>query len=91
MTEPTPTPTPTSGSEDVLIVQSDKRKQRLNVKVRKRMQRGYSPNSYFKVVNFKDFNDLALFFEDLELVMGAPLERAYRKYKENKGDIGFPF
>ena len=76
--------------DNILIVQADKRKQRLNFKVRRRMQRGYSPETYFKVLNPKDYNDLALLFEDLEMVIDAPVEKAYRKYKQNKGE-GFPF
>ena len=45
--------------DNILIVQADKRKQRLNFKVRRRMQRGYSPETYFKVLNPKDYNDVA--------------------------------
>jgi hypothetical protein len=76
--------------DKVLIVNNDKRKQRINIKLRKRVNRGFSPNEYFKVLNPKDSNDLALLFEDLDFIIGAPVEKAYRKYKENKGD-GFPF
>lgn len=77
-------------SDKVLIIQNDRRKQRMNIKLRKRVNRGFSPNEYFKVLNPKDYNDLAIFFEDLDLVIGAPVEKAFRKYKQNKGD-GFPF
>jgi|WetSurMetagenome_2_1015567.scaffolds.fasta_scaffold126552_2 hypothetical protein len=77
-------------NDDVLIVQADKRKERLNFKVRKRVTKGYIPNHYTKVLNPKDYNDLALLFEDLDFVIGAPVEKAYIKYKQNKGD-GFPF
>lgn len=77
-------------SDKVLIIQNDRRKQRMNIKLRKRVHKGFSPNEYFKVLNPKDYNDLAILFEDLDLVIGAPVEKAYRKYKQNKGD-GFPF
>ena len=77
-------------SDKVLIVQNDRRKQRMNFKLRRRMHKGYSGNDYEKVLNPKDYNDLALLFEDLDLVIGAPVEKAFRKYKENRGD-GFPF
>jgi len=77
-------------SDKVLIVQNDRRKQRMNVKVRRRVHKGYSSDDYFKVLNPKDFNDIALLLEDLDLVIGAPIEKAYRKYRQNKGD-GFPF
>lgn len=77
-------------NDQVLIVNTDRRKGRMNVKLRKRVNRGYSPNEYMKVLNPKDYNDLALLFEDLDFIIGAPVEKAYRKYKQNKGD-GFPF
>lgn len=84
-------PNPIAVPDDkVLIVSNDKRRQRMNIKLRKRVQRGYSPNEYFKVLNPKDSNDLALLLEDLDFIIGAPVEKAYRKYKQNKGD-GFPF
>lgn len=76
--------------DNVLIVNSDRRKSKMNIKLRKRVHRGFSPNEYFKVLNPKDSNDLALLFEDLDFIIGAPVEKAYRKYKQNKGD-GFPF
>lgn len=76
--------------DDVLIVQADKRKQRLNFKLVKKMNKGYAPETYFKVLNPRDFNDLAMLFEDLDFIIGAPVEKAYQKYRRNKGD-GFPF
>jgi len=77
--------------KNVLIVQTDdKNKDRVNIKLRKRMHKGYSPDVYHKVLNPQDYNDLALFFEDLDFIIGAPVEKAYKKYKQNKGD-GFPF
>ena len=76
--------------DEVLIVQADRNRQQLKFKVRKKMKKGYSPDSYFKVLNPKDYNDLAILFEDLDFVIGAPVEKAFRKYKQSKGD-GFPF
>ena len=76
--------------EEVLIIKADKGKQKLKIKLRKRMKKGYSPDSYFKVLNPRDYNDLAIFLEDLDLVIGAPVEKAFHKYKQNKGE-GFPF
>lgn len=73
-------------TEQVLIVKKDKNKERLNVNVRKKMVKGYSPDSYEKVLNPRDYNDLAILFEDLELVHGAPIKKAYEKYRENRGD-----
>jgi len=75
--------------EDILII-GKKPGRTMTAKIRKRVKKGYSPDSYFKTVNPKDPNDLALLFEDLEMVIGAPVERAIRKYRENK-QKGFPF
>lgn len=62
----------------------------MTAKVRRRVRKGYAPDDYFKVVNPHDCNDLALLLEDLELIVGAPIERAFRIFKEKK-DKGFPF
>lgn len=62
----------------------------MTAKVRARVHNGYSPDTYLKTLNPKDPNDLALFFEDLEMVINAPVEKAYRKFKENK-QKGWPF
>lgn len=76
--------------DKIMIVKSDKDKNRLDIKVRKRVKNSFAPNEYVKVVNIRDFNDLALLFEDMDVLLGAPVERAFRKYKEKKGQ-GFPF
>lgn len=75
--------------EDILII-NQKQGRTMTAKIRKKVKNGYSPDSYFKTLNPKDPNDLALLFEDLEMVIGAPIERAFRKFKENKQE-GFPF
>lgn len=76
-------------ADDIMIVQSDKNRNKLNIKIRKKVNRGFSPNSYEKVLNPKDFNDLAILFEDLELLMSSPIEKAYFKYKRNRGQDFF--
>jgi hypothetical protein len=76
--------------ERVIIAKMDKYKNRLNIKVRRKVKNNFAPNDYFKVVNLKDFNDLALLFEDLDMILGAPVDKAFRRYKEKK-DKGFPF
>jgi len=77
-------------TNDIMIVKKDSNKQRLNFKMRRKLRNGYSPDNYSKVLNPKDPNDLALLFEDLEYVIGAPVEKAYQKYRKTKND-GFPF
>lgn len=78
--------------EKVLIVSTDKgrEKNRLYVKVRRKIKKGFTPNEYTKVVNIRDANDMSLFFEDLSILLNAPVESAFRKYMERKGQ-GFPF
>jgi hypothetical protein len=75
--------------EKVLIIKA-KRNEKMTAKVRKRVKKGYAPDEYHKVVNPSDFKSLALLFEDLELLIGAPIEKAFREYK-NKKEKGFPF
>lgn len=55
-------------------------------KVRKKINRGYTPDEYVKVINPIDANDLALLFEDLELLENAPIEKAFKKFRERKGE-----
>lgn len=74
--------------EDRIMVIKNKN-DRMTAKVRKRVSRGYVPDDYVKVINPRDANDLALFFEDLELLVNAPIDKAFRKFKDNKG--GQPF
>ena len=69
--------------EEILIIKKDKDK--LKVKSVPRQTRRFSPYSYIKTLNPKDFNDLAMLFEDLNILLNSPIEKAYKKYKENKG------
>jgi len=78
------------GEEDKVLIVSTDRKDRLHVKVRRRMKSGFAPNEYSKVINVKDSNDMSLFFEDLSVIVGAPIESAFRKFIERKNK-GFPF
>lgn len=77
-------------SEKILIINQKPGSSKMSAKVRLRVKKGYSPDSYCKTLNPKDANDLALLFEDLEMVIDAPVEKAYRKFRENK-QKGFPF
>ena len=74
------------GDDEILVVRKKPGKDKLNVKVVKRMKNGYAPANYTKTVNFRDFNDLALLFGDLSIMFGAPVERAFQKYKEEKAN-----
>lgn len=68
--------------EKVLILR--KKKDKMIVKVRNKARNRYMPDEYNKVINPNDPNDLALFFEDLDLLLGSPVERAFRRFKERK-------
>lgn len=75
---------------DILIAK--KIGEKMQFKVVEKVSKGYAPDKFLKVVNFKDYNELALLLEDLDVVMNAPVEKAYRLYKENKtGGRQFPF
>ena len=67
----------------VLIAQKKNFEEKMTIKVRKRVKNGYSPNDYLQVINPNDFRSLSLLFEDLDL-LGAPVEKAFREYKDKK-------
>ena len=75
-------------NDKVLIVKSQGGK--MSIKVRKKLKKGFAPDDYQKVCNPKDFKSLALLFEDLDVLVGAPVEKAYKEFK-NKKEKGFPF
>lgn len=77
-------------SKDILIIQKKFGNPRLTAKVRAKVYKGYSPNKYVKVISPKDPNDLALLMEDLQMLFGAPVERAFQKFKQRKNG-NFPF
>ena len=74
--------------EKVLIAKN--KEGRMSFKVRTRKKNAYAPDDYIKVINPKDYNQIALLFEDLDLLIGAPIEKAFREYKDRK-ERGFPF
>lgn len=79
--------------EKVLVAKAVHSQDKMKVKVKRRVKGGYSgyiPDDYCKVINPKDYNDLALLFEDLEMMAGSPIEKAFRKFKERKAG-SFPF
>ncbi len=54
------------------------------------MRGGYTPDNCVRVVNFKNFRDLALFLHDLEDLWGAPVSKAVKQYLDDKKD-NWPF
>jgi hypothetical protein len=78
----------TEGDDKVLITKNKDNK--ISFKVRTRRRRGYAPDDYVKVINPKDYVQLSLLLEDLDLLIGAPIEKAFREYI-NRKEKGFPF
>jgi len=67
----------------VLIAQKKSFEDKMTIKVRRHIKKGYAPNDYLQVINPQDFRSLSLLFEDLEL-LGAPVEKAFREFKDKK-------
>ena len=61
----------------------------LSVKIKEKGSKGPACYEYKNEVEFTDFNKLAIFFLDLE-VYGGNIEKAFRKYQEQKEE-GFPW
>jgi len=76
------------GDEKVLIAKN--KEGRISFKVRTRRRKGYAPDDYVKVINPRDYIQLALLLEDLDLLISAPIEKAFREYMDRK-QKGFPF
>lgn len=75
---------------DILVAK--KMGEKMQFKIVEKVNKGYAPDKFIKVINFKDYNELALLLEDLDVLMNAPVERAFSKYKNNKhGGKQFPF
>jgi hypothetical protein len=86
-------PTPHSDKQNlVLIAQKVKNdyNNRMRFKVRHRVTKGWSPNSYEKTVNLSDPNDLSYLLEDLKQLFNAPVDKAHVRYQDRQGRR-FPF
>ena len=74
--------------DDILIVKN--KGNRMTFNGRKKARNRFSPNDYQKILNPIDHNDLAILFEDLNLLYNSPIEKAFRTYHDKKNK-GFPF
>lgn len=54
------------------------------------MRGGYSPDNCVRNVNLTSYIDLSLFLHDLEDLWNAPIEKAVKKYLEDKSS-NWPF
>jgi hypothetical protein len=70
-------------NEDILVVKK-KGNSQLKVKVTKRAKNRHREALYNNVINIKDYKALATFLSDLEVIFGAPIEKAMREKKKNK-------
>lgn len=66
-------------NSSVLIVKG--RKDKLNVKIRRRMSKGYSPNDYDNVLNPRDPSHIAILLKDLEYLYGLNTEKVIMKIR----------
>lgn len=57
---------------------------KLRISIFKRQKNRYSDPQYQKSLNPIDHNDLARFFDDLDLQFNSPIEKAFKKYKRKK-------
>lgn len=69
-------------AKEILVVKNGKKEGKLDVKVTTKMNKGYAPSSYLKVLDIKDSEDLATLFSDLSILFDAPVDQAFRKYKD---------
>ncbi len=57
---------------------------REEIKITQKVKSSYIPDDFSAVVNFSDFHNLALFFQDLNDLWGAPVDKAIQEYNKNK-------
>lgn len=68
--------------ETILIFKRKGR--RTEVRVTQKMRGNYTPDGCTRIVNLKNYKDLALFLLDLETLWSAPVDAAIREYNRNK-------
>ena len=74
--------------ESVLVFK--RRGKRSEVKITKKMRGGYSPDNCVRVVNLNNYVDVSLFLHDLEDLWGAPMDKAVKRYLNDK-ESNWPF
>ena len=77
-------------TEETILVFKRKGR-RTEVKVTQKMRGNYTPDSCTRIVNLRNYKDLALFLWDLSTLWSAPVDKAIQEYKKNKegGDWAF--
>ena len=75
--------------ESILVFK--RRGTKVSMKVTKKMRSGYVEKDCDRIVNIKNYKDLALWLHDLEDLFGAPVEKAVNQFKEDKKSGTWPF
>lgn len=70
--------------DDILIFNKKRNQKSLRIKVTKRRKNSYEPAEYQTVIHPKDYKQLASVFEDLKILFGAPIEKAYKEMQKKK-------
>ena len=70
--------------EDESVLIFKRKGKRTEVKVTKKMRGRYTPDNCSRVVNLKNYKDLALFLLDLQTLWSAPVDKAIVEYKRKK-------
>lgn len=76
-------------ADKILVVKQKGYDQKMTAKVSNRGKGQYIPHDYVKTFNPHNPNDIALLLGDLKVLFGAPIEKAFRRFKEGNRD--FPF
>jgi len=70
--------------DDILVFKKKKYQKALKVKVTKKRKNKYEPAEYQNVIHPTDYKQLALVLEDLKILFGAPVEKAYKEMQKKK-------
>ncbi len=72
---------------DILIIKTKYGKKEL--KITKRMRKGYFPDSHTIIINLNDFRDVALLLQDLKDLYNVQIDKAIKHYQS--GASTWPF
>jgi len=70
---------------DIIIAKVKKGSDRMKLKVTRKVKNRSSDASYQNIIDVKDSQQLACFFEDIQTLFDAPVDKAFRIMKSKKG------
>ena len=76
-------------TKDVLIVAKKKGKEKMKAKVVTIEKNRYTPYKYSKIIDYKNYKDLALFLSDLRILFDAPVDKAVKYISKAESDLFF--